>query len=311
MDEQSQPAPSVWPISFALGLALVLLGLIVSPLVIAPVGAAIAVLAGSLWVRGANSRSRRERAAAPSPEPLEESDAERFPRSRLLERATLGLGGPVALGSLYPRSALRCCRRSSASGGRPSTSGRWTRSRWVSTSSRRSSRTRNRARSRAAPPTSATTALGESAEFHDHVEPLHARRLPHAAERAAVSASATGGEDERWRGGARPGTGRRLRLPVSRQPVRRRGQPNGGPGAAWVRPLRVLDPQRPLWLGDLYSVGRVEGTGARARIAAFKLRRRRPAGHRPRVVPLPDQSAVVTAASSTSTQPTRHKGVLT
>ena len=124
MDEQSQPAASVWPISFALGLALVLVGLIVSPLVIAPVGAAIAVLAGFLWVRGAAAgpgvsvRPRRLRSLSRRVTP----SASRAAVCSSARRS--GSAVSWRSGSVYPRPASRCCRRSSASGGRPSTSGR-------------------------------------------------------------------------------------------------------------------------------------------------------------------------------------------
>src|ERR671934_251068 len=83
---------TVAPISFAVGVAVLLVGLIVSPLAIAPVGGGIAIAAGVAWVR------RRK----PRPEPpprYEETRPERFGRKRLLERATLGLGGLVALGA--------------------------------------------------------------------------------------------------------------------------------------------------------------------------------------------------------------------
>ena len=108
MNEQSHPVASIWPIACALGTALVLVGLIASPLVIAPVGGAIAVLAGSLWVRGNTAAPRREPAAAPTPEPepLAENEIERYSRNRLLESATLGLGGLVALGVALPAAGF-------------------------------------------------------------------------------------------------------------------------------------------------------------------------------------------------------------
>ncbi len=106
MDAQSPPAAaSLWPVSFAIGIAVLLVGLILSPFVIAPLGGAITLLAGFFWVRGNSGTPRREIAAAPRAIP-EETDVERFPRNRLLERATLGLGGLVALGVALPAAGF-------------------------------------------------------------------------------------------------------------------------------------------------------------------------------------------------------------
>jgi Rieske Fe-S protein len=95
------PSPTIWPFGFALGIALVLIGLIVSwPA--AAVGAGLAIVFGFLWIREAT----REVRAAPVPEPParrpppEEEEAEeeavpRYPRSVFLEGATLGLGAVI------------------------------------------------------------------------------------------------------------------------------------------------------------------------------------------------------------------------
>jgi len=107
------PPPSLWPVGFALGIACILVGLVVSwPAVAA--GAAIALVFGFLWVRDATrgyrqpihvEPERREpappapalpahhgEAAMPQPEP---GEMERFPRSRFLEGATLGIGAAI------------------------------------------------------------------------------------------------------------------------------------------------------------------------------------------------------------------------
>ena len=96
--EKGRTAASIWPVSFAVGVAVVLAGLIVNPLVFIPLGAAIAVLAAVLWIRGNRTPPRQEA----EPRASEQQQAERFPRNRLLERATLALGGLVALGVALP-----------------------------------------------------------------------------------------------------------------------------------------------------------------------------------------------------------------
>jgi Rieske Fe-S protein len=90
----------IWPISFAVGIAVLLVGLIISPLVIAPLGGAITLFSGLAWMR--DRRAPRSEPSQPEPVGQGARDVERFPRSRLLERATLGLGGVVAVGVALP-----------------------------------------------------------------------------------------------------------------------------------------------------------------------------------------------------------------
>jgi quinol---cytochrome c reductase iron-sulfur subunit, bacillus type len=108
------PSPTLYPVGFAAGIAVVLVGLIVSPTIIAPIGGAIAIVFAFLWVRDATTEyrgapepvepERREAgvgdapavpaqvggAAMPPPEP-----GERFPRDKFLEGSTLGLGAII------------------------------------------------------------------------------------------------------------------------------------------------------------------------------------------------------------------------
>jgi Rieske Fe-S protein len=114
-DDSNLPGPTLWPVGFAIGIVVVLVGLIVDPLVVSSIGAAIAIVFGALWAREATSELRSH-AAPVEPERREPVDAaappatagepaaaldsgERFPRNKFLEGATLGLGavigGPV------------------------------------------------------------------------------------------------------------------------------------------------------------------------------------------------------------------------
>lgn len=99
LDDQPQlPPPSLWPVGFAVGIVCLLVGLVVSwPA--AAVGAALALVFGFLWARDVATGGH----AAPGPPPDEPAPAampepapgERFPRSVFLEGATLGLGGVI------------------------------------------------------------------------------------------------------------------------------------------------------------------------------------------------------------------------
>jgi len=111
-DKPHLPPPTVWPVGFAVGLACILVGLIVSWPAVA-VGGAIALVFGFLWVR---DLSRGTTPGMPPPPPVEaepvpagpappatagEAGAplpqpgERFPRSKFLEASTLGLGALI------------------------------------------------------------------------------------------------------------------------------------------------------------------------------------------------------------------------
>jgi quinol---cytochrome c reductase iron-sulfur subunit, bacillus type len=108
-DERPQlPPPSLWPVGFAVGIVCLLVGLVIGwP--VAAVGAAIALVFGFFWAREVATGhpvagpppdqaapdapaipANVGEAAMPAPEP-----GERFPRSRFLEGATLGLGAVI------------------------------------------------------------------------------------------------------------------------------------------------------------------------------------------------------------------------
>ncbi len=116
-DQPHLPRPSLWPVGFAIGIACVLTGLVVS-WVVAAVGAVIAVVFGFLWIRDVTSgvrepapavepetRPLRETGALPAAPPAAEGEAAMpvmseeeiaaYPRSTFLSAATLGLGAVI------------------------------------------------------------------------------------------------------------------------------------------------------------------------------------------------------------------------
>jgi menaquinol-cytochrome c reductase iron-sulfur subunit len=91
------PPPSLWPVGFAVGIAILLTGVVIGWIVVA-LGAAIAVVFGYLWARevmGGAPALPAVPAEEPALPPVEEGEIERFPRSKFLEGATLGLGGVI------------------------------------------------------------------------------------------------------------------------------------------------------------------------------------------------------------------------
>jgi Rieske Fe-S protein len=101
------PGPSLWPIGFAIGIACLLLGLVISWLV-AVIGLALAVVLGLLWARDV---SRDVRGEVPEIEPETRAVADEaapaaavaaaskplptYSRSRFLEASTIGLGAAI------------------------------------------------------------------------------------------------------------------------------------------------------------------------------------------------------------------------
>ena len=110
------PRPSLWPIGFAIGIACVLVGLVVSWPVTA-IGALIALVFGFLWIRDV---TRDMRAPAPTVEPVRRELADSpgsppasvaarggagdLPARGFLELSTLGLG--AAIGGLVTLPVL-------------------------------------------------------------------------------------------------------------------------------------------------------------------------------------------------------------
>jgi Rieske Fe-S protein len=108
-DHPHVPGPSLWPVGFAVGIVVLLVGIIVS-WAIAAIGAVVALAFAFLWVRDLTSGTSLTHApevpaesptgaALPAPEggdamPHTEPE-ERYPRSKFLEISTLGLGGVI------------------------------------------------------------------------------------------------------------------------------------------------------------------------------------------------------------------------
>jgi Rieske Fe-S protein len=106
-----EPTPTIWPVGFAVGIACIFVGLIISKIVLV-VGAVLTAIFGFLWIRDVTRPYRTEPAEAePEPAPVAarvparasavpepgEGEIVRFPRSKFLEATTLGLGGLIGV----------------------------------------------------------------------------------------------------------------------------------------------------------------------------------------------------------------------
>jgi Rieske Fe-S protein len=101
METQQSPSQTgVVPLAFAIGILVLLAGLIVNPQVIAPLGAAITLAAAVTWIRRGGRTALQIDEVSPPPQAA--AAEERYTRSRVLERATLALGGLVGLGVALP-----------------------------------------------------------------------------------------------------------------------------------------------------------------------------------------------------------------
>ena len=100
-----EPSPTIYPLGFAVGIAVILVGLVIDPLLIGSIGVVITIVFGFLWIRDATHLYRAEqvvvepetRAAAPAGAAAAPGGpaGERFPRSRFLESMTVGLGAVI------------------------------------------------------------------------------------------------------------------------------------------------------------------------------------------------------------------------
>jgi Rieske Fe-S protein len=114
-EEAHLPPPTLWPIGFAIGIVVILVGLVIDPLLISTIGAAIALVFGFLWVRDATAELRGEpvvveperrdlveagkgQTAPPADQQgvaLPVVEETKVPRSVFLEGATIGLGAAI------------------------------------------------------------------------------------------------------------------------------------------------------------------------------------------------------------------------
>ena len=106
-DHPHVPGPSLWPVGFAVGIVVLLVGVILSWW-LAGLGGLIALAFAFLWVRDLTAGTSLAHAPEVEPETgapatvdepaaaaVEDEPEERYPRSKFLELSTLGLGGVI------------------------------------------------------------------------------------------------------------------------------------------------------------------------------------------------------------------------
>ncbi len=115
--EAHLPRPTLYPIGFAIGIVVVLVGLVIDPLLISTIGAGIAIVFAYLWARDATAELRGEPVVV-EPERREATAAGQegialapgpdngVTRSGFLEGATLGLGALIGALITVPIAAF-------------------------------------------------------------------------------------------------------------------------------------------------------------------------------------------------------------
>jgi Rieske Fe-S protein len=260
-----EASPGISPIVFAIGIAVALVGLIVDPLVIAPLGGAITLAGGFAWSR------RGSHVASPAPEPVVRPD-ERYTRSRILERATVGLGGLVALGVALPAAGFALLPSFFGQRQRPvdlGPIGAFPEGKYVVATfltdpqagevSRRAAYVRNNG------------LLGDVPSFTiissrcTHVGcPTQPNGPMFAQQRRSLRTS--NGEV-----GLVPTQPSGFGCPCHGSQFDNEGNRTAGPAPRALDRYQFSIRHGRLWLGSLYSVGRVDGTGVQAEIHAFRL----------------------------------------
>ena len=270
MSETENTGATFLPVSFAIGVVVLLVGLVVNLQVIAPLGAAIALVAGLAWALGSGSK-RRPTTPRPSAS-AEATGAERFPRSRMLERATLGIGGLVALGAVLPAvgaavlPAILNQRRRAVDLGPVDDfpQGQFVVATFISDPamgeiSRRTAYVRN------------NSFLGKSPSFTimssrcTHVGcPTQPNGPVFGQQRRALKTA--NGEVGLIPTDPAAGFG----CPCHGSQFDTEGNRTAGPAPRALDRYQFSIRRGHLWLGDIYSVSRVQGAGANARIHSFK-----------------------------------------
>jgi Rieske Fe-S protein len=270
MPETENARVTLLPVTFAIGVAVLFVGLVVNLYVVAPLGGAIALVAGLAWARGSGSE-RRPATARPSAS-AEDAGAERFPRSRMLERATLGLGGLVALGAVLPAvgaavlPAFLNQRRKAIDLGPLSDfpQGQFLVATFLSDRamgeiSRRTAYVRNNGFLGKRPSftimSSRCTHVGCPTQPNGPVFGQKRRALKTANGEVGLVPTV-------------PAAG--FGCPCHGSQFDTEGNRTAGPAPRALDRYQFSIRRSHLWLGDIYSVSRVEGTGANARIHSFK-----------------------------------------
>ncbi len=245
------PPPTIWPFAFAGAVAVILVGLIVS-MWAAVVGVVLAVVFGFLWIRDVTRDVRAapepEPVVAPEPSPLtveegEPAEPERYPRSKFLEGATLGLG--AVIGGIVTVPALGFAVAPAFVGQEEPDvdlgamdnypEGEWRIATFTSEPekgdvTRRTAFIRYNGLKNEVP--SYTIIFNRCVHLGCPTQPQGPPGEP------------AGGQDVSCPGDADADTAVRLRLPLPRRRLRHRGQPDGRAAGPRARPLRVLDHQR-------------------------------------------------------------------
>ena len=91
---------SIGPIAVSIGAAVLLVGLVVNAFVFLPLGGALVVAGGVAWARHDDRAPSNPRQAPPL------DDEDRYPRSRFLETTTLALGGLIGLAVAVPTAGF-------------------------------------------------------------------------------------------------------------------------------------------------------------------------------------------------------------
>jgi Rieske Fe-S protein len=92
------PAPTLWPLGFAAGLTVALVGLVIGSWTAVAIGAVLMAGFGYVWVRDAMTGDESEVVAAPAPAAVavvDDEELETYGRGTFLGLTTLGLGGVI------------------------------------------------------------------------------------------------------------------------------------------------------------------------------------------------------------------------